>query len=72
MKHEQTLYQLLSEYDGNDTVCIYLECEKAIKRLPKNRNINIENELLNKLALKYGESNIQVLEKSIEKGHKMN
>lgn len=72
MKHEQTLYQLLSEYDGNDTVCIYLECEKAIKRLPKNRNINIENELLNKLVLKYGESNIQVVEKSIEKGYKMN
>jgi DNA polymerase-3 subunit alpha len=72
IKNEQTLYQLLSEYDGNDTVCIYLECEKAIKRLPKNRNINAEIELLKKLKLKYGDSNIQLVEKSIEKGYKMN
>lgn len=67
MKDEQILYQLLSQYDGNDTVCIYLEHEKAIKRLPKSKNVNIELELLQKLKFHYGDANVQVIEKSIEK-----
>jgi DNA polymerase-3 subunit alpha len=71
VKDEQSLYELLSQSDGDDSVIIYLECEKAIKHLPKSKNINVESDLIKKLKEKYGENNIQVVEKSIEKARKM-
>ncbi len=46
---EQKLYDILSDYDGEDSVCIYLECEKQIKRLPKSRSIKANQELITKL-----------------------
>lgn len=70
VKDEQRLYQVLSEYDGNDSVCIYLECEKAIKPLPKSMGIKAEIELIDKLKQMYSEANIKVVEKSIEKARK--
>ncbi|MDF2588350.1 MAG: dnaE [Anaerocolumna sp.] len=72
VKDEQKLYELLSQYDGNDSVCIYLECEKAIKQLPKSMGIKAEIELIDKLKQIYTETNIKVIEKSIEKARKMN
>ena len=71
VKDEQSLYQILSQSDGGDSVIIYLECEKAIKHLPKSKNINAEVEFINKLKEKYGTGNIQVIEKSIEKALRM-
>lgn len=71
VKDEQTLYELLSQSDGDDSVTIYLECEKAIKQLPQSKNINVESDLIKKLKERYGDSNIQVVEKSIEKARKM-
>lgn len=67
VKNEQNLYSLLSEYDGNDTVIIYLESEKAVKRLPNSRNISINNEILQKLYESFAQENVKVVEKSIEK-----
>jgi len=67
VNNEQTLYSMLSDYDGNDTVFIYCECEKVIKQLPKSRNIKAEKELIDKLVAIYKEENIIVKEKSIEK-----
>jgi DNA polymerase III subunit alpha len=72
VKDEQKLYELLSEFDGNDSVCIYLECEKAIKHLPKSMGIKAEIELIDKLKQIYTETNVKVIEKSIEKARKMN
>ena len=69
---EQTLYADLSDSDGNDSVVIYVKSPKAIKRLPANRNIKINDALLEKLYKAYGDSNVKVVEKSIEKGAKMN
>ena len=71
VKDEQSLYQILSQSDGEDSVIIYLEYEKAIKHLPKSKNINAEVEFINKLKEKYGTGNIQVIEKSIEKALRM-
>jgi len=67
VKDEQNLYAILSEYDGNDNVCIYLECEKAIKHLPKSMSIKAEIELIEKLKKVYTEENVKVKEKSIVK-----
>lgn len=66
-KEQEQLYQILSEYDGTDPVIIYCESEKVIKRLPKNRNIKAEKELITKLQVMYSPENIKVIEKSIEK-----
>ena len=39
-EQEQQLYSLLMPYDGRDVVCIYLNQEKQIKRLPHSRSVN--------------------------------
>lgn len=67
VENEQMLYSLLSEYDGNDTIVIYCESEKAVKRLPSQRNIQINDEIISKLHETYGKPNIRIVEKSIEK-----
>lgn len=71
VEDEQRLYKILSEYDGTDSVCIYLECEKAIKHLPKSMGIKAEVELIAKLKQIYTDSNIKVVENSIEKARKI-
>ncbi len=64
VENEQNLYSLLGEFD---TVCIYLSQEKAVKKLPKSRNISINSDSLQKLYEKFGQENVKVTEKSIEK-----
>lgn len=71
VEDEQRLYGILSQYDGTDSVCIYLECEKAIKHLPKSMGIKAEVELIEKLKKMYTEANIKVIENSIEKARKI-
>ena len=68
---EMNLYADLAESDGNDQVVIYVKNPKAIKRLPANKNVKINDELLEKLYKTYGNSNVKVVEKSIEKQNKM-
>lgn len=60
---EEHLYRLLAESDGNSEVCIYLEAERAVKRLPKNRSVEITEDLLKRLISEYGEEQIKVVEK---------
>ncbi len=67
VKNQQKLYEILGEFNGNNGVCIYLECEKAIKQLPKNNHVNTNKELLQKLYENFSEKNVKVVEKSIEK-----
>ena len=67
VRNEQKLYGLLSESDGNDAVCIYLECEKAIQRLPKSQNVKADGALLENLYSHFSAENVRVQEKSIEK-----
>ena len=71
VEDEQRLYGILSQYDGTDSVCIYLECEKAIKHLPKSMGIKAEVELIDKLKKLYTEANIKVKENCIEKARKI-
>ncbi|ROR28543.1 DNA polymerase-3 subunit alpha [Mobilisporobacter senegalensis] len=71
IKNEQSLYEILSKYDGNDSVSIFCECEKVIKHLPKSKNIKVEKSLIHILEEKYGQDNIKVKQKSIEKNTNM-
>ncbi|NLK28581.1 MAG: DNA polymerase III subunit alpha [Clostridiales bacterium] len=66
LKDEQTLYSILSEYDGEDTVIIYCEKEKCLKKLPKSRNVKADRSLIERLNTIYKEDNIRISEKSIE------
>lgn len=66
-KNEQTLYALLDEYDGNDTVIIYCENEKCMKKLPKSRSVKADKDLMKRLIALYSEENVRITEKSIEK-----
>ncbi len=63
LEKEQKLYELLSGSDGKQEVVIYLEQERAVKRLPQNRNVDISAELLEKLRKEYGEEQIKVVDK---------
>lgn len=51
---------------------IYLRKEKAKKILPPGWNVDASRELLGKLTQFYGEKNVKVVEKTIEKTGKMN
>ncbi len=70
-QREMELYEDLKDSDGNDSVVIYLKSEKAMKRLPPNLNIGIDSSILGKMQVKYGQNNVKVVEKSIEKLLKM-
>ena len=67
IKNEQSLYEILMDYDGNDSVTIYCECEKAIKHLPRSKNIEASPSLISTLEERYGKDNVKVKQKSIEK-----
>lgn len=64
---EQELYGKLHDSDGRDSVVIYISSIKAMKRLPNNYNICVNQEIVNNLTNFLGENNVKVVEKSIEK-----
>ena len=70
-QREVELLEDLKDCEGNDSVVIYIQRDKAMKRLPSSRNIGIDSAILGKMQVKYGQNNIKVVEKSIEKLWKM-
>ena len=66
LSQEYTLYEMLASSDGDDQVIIYCKAERAVKRLPMNRNVFVDDRLLAKLANYLGETNVKVIEKPIE------
>ena len=67
LQEEEQLYRMISGSEGNDTVVVYCQAEKAIKRLPVNRNIGIDSVILSRLTNYFGEKRVKVVEKAIEK-----
>ncbi len=63
LEDEAHLFDMLRESEGQDTVVIYCKAERAVKRLPAGRNIQIEPVILGRLANYYGESRVKVVEK---------
>ena len=70
-QREMELLEDLKDCEGNDSVVIYIQRDKVMKRLPSSRNIGIDSSILGKMQEKYGQNNIKVVEKSIEKLWKM-
>lgn len=64
---EESLFALLGQYDGQDTVIIYLSQERAKKQLPNSRMTKVCPELLEKLYEDMGHDNVKVVQMSIEK-----
>ena len=64
---KEELYTRLRDSDGKDTVVIYISSIKAMKKLPKNYSIHINEDIVNNLTNFLGKSNVKVVEKSIEK-----
>lgn len=67
MEKEPVLFQTLADYDGRDVVQVYLSAVRAKKQLPSSRCTRVCRELLEKLYGVFGEENVKVVEKSIEK-----
>ncbi|NLJ97616.1 MAG: DNA polymerase III subunit alpha [Clostridiales bacterium] len=65
-KSEEELLALLEGFDGNDSVVIYCEKDKAMKRLPKSRNVKTNHDLISRLKEMYTEKNIGIVEKSLD------
>ena len=63
---EQIVYGYLADSDGDDEVMIYCAKERAVKKLPKNRNIGINEQILSRLMNHFGEKRVKVVEKPIE------
>jgi DNA polymerase-3 subunit alpha len=72
MAVEREILNDLKESEGDDSVIIYLEKERARKVLPANRNVNAGDGLLDALVKKLGEKNVKLIEKKLEKIGKMN
>lgn len=66
LREEQIVYGYIADSDGDDEVVIYCQAEKAVKRLPRSRNIHIEPGVLSRLTNQYGEKRVKVVEKPIE------
>ena len=66
LDEEQIVYGYLADSEGEDEVVIYCAKERAVKRLPKNRNIQINEQILSRLMNHFGESRVKVVEKAIE------
>lgn len=58
---EQQLYDMIKESDGNDSIVIWLDQEKAKKQLPPNQSVKICPALLENLEQLFGEENVKVV-----------
>ena len=66
LDEEAITYGYLADSEGNDEVMIYCEKEKIVKKLPANKNISINPQILSRLMNHFGENRVKVVEKAIE------
>lgn len=64
---ETELYRKMLPYDGKDSVCIYAEREKQVKRLPASKGVSARQLVEQKVLDFLGENSVAIKEKSIEK-----
>ncbi len=64
---EAGLFEMLKSSEGTDRVVIYCAKEKAVKKLPANRNIQVEAGLLEALEEHFGKNRVKIVEKQLEK-----
>ena len=66
LKEERMLLDILGSSDGEDQVVIFCKAERAVKKLPANRDVHVDAALLGRLTNYLGESCVKVIEKAIE------
>lgn len=64
---QQQMFDALRMTEGQDTVIIYLEQERAKKVLPSNWNVKIQPPLIQSLSGILGEKNVKVVEKGLKR-----
>lgn len=64
---QQQTFDALRMTEGQDTVIIYLEKERAKKVLPSNWNVKIQPPLIQSLSGILGEKNVKVVEKGLKR-----
>ena len=67
---QNMLYDVIRQHPGEREILIYSREEKAVKRLPSYENLSGDAEVLWELENIFGEKNIKLVEKSIEKFQK--
>jgi DNA polymerase-3 subunit alpha len=67
MAKEKEVLKDLKESEGNDSVVIYLEKERAKKVMPSNWNVHADKGLVELLYQKIGEKNVKVVEKNLKR-----
>ncbi len=66
-EEEPWIFETLAGYDGKDEVNIYVSSDRATKKLPGSHSTKVCRELLQKLYDRFGQENVKVVQKSIEK-----
>ncbi len=64
---QKRIYDILRTAEGNDTVIIYLEKERARKILPANWKICANKTMLDRLKGELGENNVRLVEKGLKR-----
>ncbi|MBP3476961.1 MAG: DNA polymerase III subunit alpha [Lachnospiraceae bacterium] len=57
----ETLFGILKESEGNDSVVIYVENPKSMNPLPKNWNVSADTSLIERLEGVFGKENVKVV-----------
>ena len=65
-ENKEGIKECLADSEGADEVMIYLKEEHATKKLPRNMNISINQEVLARLMNRYGEQMVKVVEQPVE------
>ncbi len=60
MQQAQKLDAMLADSEGNDSVTVVCVKERVQKTLPKNRNVSVNEELLDRLRKEFGEECVRV------------
>ena len=72
LEQEKKIDEIIRESDGNDSIVIYLNTERATKKYPVSKNFLATSEIVERLTNIFGEKNVKLIEKTIEKDSKMN
>ena len=65
LKNKDGMNECLADSEGEDEVFVYLKEEHATKKISRNRNISINQEVLAKLMNRFGEQRVKVVEKPV-------
>ena len=65
------LMPILRQSDGQDSVVIYVENPKAMKRLPPSDSVSADDGLIEQLVSIFGRENVKLVEKGIENTGRM-